>query len=238
MVVANLQPARSAVAQGRPSVGIEDHRVTVAVRVERPTERRVVASTLLVIDMTGVIPLPPQNASTGRSSLLGAEHPGRLGDLENVARRDVVEEPVGDEASGDALHGDGQVVVRLRGARHRVGPQLLGPVDVDPERAELAGRVAEGLRSGRRGRRARTSWRRAVSLHDLLDPQLVVAVMAEDGVVPSRSRRRQVFAGGRPGDRLRLEVLVEPGQSRSAGRCRCACSRRRACRPARSASRR
>ncbi len=129
-------------------------------------------------------PATPAQTDHPTVGLLRAEDAGRLGELEHVTLRDMVEEPIGDEAAGHPLDGDGQVAVRLRGTRHGVRAQVLPAVDVHPERAELPGPVAErrlqplgyveheGARVTRFG-------------NDRPDAQRVVAVLAQDWVVVS-----------------------------------------------------
>ena len=125
---------------------------------------------------------PTAQAHHRALGLPGAEDPGRLGHRNGVAFREPVEEPVGHQPAGHPLHGDGEVGVRLGCARHGVRPELLVAVDVNPERAELARPIAESL--GQLGGDVQHEGRGIVRLgDDLLDPQRVVAVVAQHGVV-------------------------------------------------------
>ena len=100
---------------------------------------------LRTIDITGVIPLPPQKATTGRSPSRGQNTPAGLVTSRTSPSATCVVEPVRHQAARHPLHGDGQVGVGLGRARHRVAAQHLVVAQVHAERAELAGPVGEGL---------------------------------------------------------------------------------------------
>ena len=92
----------------------------------------------LAIDSTGVMPLPPQKAMTGRRSSSPRQNAPEGGDVSTRSPTDdVVVEPVGDRAPRYPLDGDGQVGVGVGGARHRVAAEQLVAADPHPERAEL-----------------------------------------------------------------------------------------------------
>jgi hypothetical protein len=61
------------------------------------------------------------------------EHPGGAGGLDLVAGRQRVVHPVGDQAVGDPLDRDLELVVDAGGRAHRVAAELGLAVDVDPE---------------------------------------------------------------------------------------------------------
>ena len=69
-------------------------------------------SALLITEITGVIPLPPENATIGVLRGRQREHARRPGEGEHVALGDLVEHPVRHAAAGHALH-------RQRRARRR-----------------------------------------------------------------------------------------------------------------------
>ena len=82
--------------------------------------RVVVASALLMIEITGVMPLPPANATIGTSRSCSTNSPvGRITSIVG-ARRERVVHPVRHAAAGDALHGGGERIAGVGRARHRV----------------------------------------------------------------------------------------------------------------------
>ena len=131
------------------------------------------------MDITGVMPLPPQKLMIGRSSGRTTEGTRGPGDLEDVALGDVVVEPVGDDAARHPLDRDGQVVVGLGGTRHGVAAGVLDLSDVDPERAELTRpvpeRVPEVVRHVQNERAGVLGL-----LHQPLHPQVMEAVAAQN----------------------------------------------------------
>ena len=119
--------------------------------------RVVVASALLMIEITGVMPLPPANATIGTSVVAQHEEPRRAHHLDGVARRERVVHPVRHPPAGDALHRRREAVAHVRRARHRVAAHDGLAVDRRPERAELSRGVAKRLVERRAGCRGRTT---------------------------------------------------------------------------------
>ena len=68
------------------------------------TDRLVVASALLMIEITGVMPLPPAKATIGDVVVVQHEQAGRAHDLDRGARRERVVHPVRHATAGNALH--------------------------------------------------------------------------------------------------------------------------------------
>ena len=216
---------------------VEDHRTAVPVGVEEPDRafrrrQHVLGDRHHRRDATAAA-----EADQWACRLSRAEDARRFGELNGVARREVVEEPVGDQAARHPLDGDGQFVVGRRRTGHGVRPQLFVAVDVHAEGAELPGPVAKGLgrvlgdvedegagvvglarrpgrsgASGTRGRAGRGSW----------------SLTAVAGRPTGASATPRTWSRGTGRSR----------PARSGGRSRCACSPRRACRPDRSACRR
>ena len=143
-VVANLEPA-GVLGPAAPRAAawkMTDSRSRLA--YSRRTDRAEVASTLLAIESTGVIPLPPQKATIGRPPSRTQKLPD--GGLTSTRSPSVTwsTSQLETEATRHPLDGEGQVTVGLRGARHRVATGVLDLPQVDPERAELPGPVREG----------------------------------------------------------------------------------------------
>ena len=86
----------------------EDHRPLVAVGVEEHDPAGAPASAVRVIDMIGVMPLPPAKSSRSASSEAGREDAAGRQHPHGVARVEVVADPVGGVAVGRALDRDGQ----------------------------------------------------------------------------------------------------------------------------------
>ena len=148
----------------------------LAVRVHEQDRARRGASALLMIEITGVMPLPPANATIGTSRVVQHEEPGRAHHVDRRARRERVVHPVRHAAAGHALHRRGERVAGVGRARHRVAAHDRLAVDRRPERAELPGRVRERRARAPAGSRARTT-----------------------GCRRSRRRRRPPRAGGTRG---------------------------------------
>ena len=114
------EPVAERRAQPLELVG-EDHRVGAAVRVhEQDRTRVVVASALLMIEITGVMPLPPANATIGTSRSCSTKSPvGRITSIV-APGASVVVHPVRHAAARHALHRRGERVAGVGRARHRV----------------------------------------------------------------------------------------------------------------------
>jgi hypothetical protein len=82
-------------------------------------------SAVLISEIMGVMPLPPAKAV-------------RRHDRQPVAGLEVIAGPVGEEAAGDALDGDLELVVGGRGAQRIVATHFL-PVDDRHDGEMLAG---------------------------------------------------------------------------------------------------
>ena len=231
-VVPHLQPARVLGAQGGEG-GVEDHRIAVAVGVEKPNRPLRRRQHVLGDRHHRRDAAAPAEANDGSFRLLGAEDTRRLRELDGVALRQVVEKPVGDEPARHALDRDGQLAVRRGRTRHGVRAQLLVTVDVHPEGAELPGSVAEGL--GEVFGHVEDEGAGVVGLgNDPGDPERVIAVVPEDGVVVAHGTAgRPTAASATP--RTWSRGTGRSRRVRSGGRSRCACTPRRACPPDRSA---
>ena len=220
--------------EGRERV-VEDH------RMRGPGWRRgagpaaaVVASTCLVIDITGVMPLPPQKPSTGRSDSWGQKTPaGFVSSIASPAER-LSRNQLETRPPATRLTVTVSVAVRRRGAGHGVRAQLLVAVDRAPGRCRTARAVAEGLRQLLGD--VEDEGAGVVGLaDDPGDPERVVAVLPQDRV-RGRSRRSAEWpTGASATPPTWSRGTGRSRRARSGGRSRCACSPRRACRPARSA---
>ena len=104
-----------------------------------------VANALLITEITGVIPLPPENATIGVLRGTSVKTPAGRVEREDMALGDLVEHPVRDPPPGHALHGRDELRIGVRRARHRVAPHQVFVTEADAERAELPGLVGKGL---------------------------------------------------------------------------------------------
>ena len=169
----------------------------------RLTGREEVASTLLVIDSTGVIPLPAQKAMIGPTPSRTQKLPD--GGLTSTTRAGdkTVDQPVGDGSARHPLDGEGEVAVGVRGARHRVAPGDRNLPQRHPERAELAGPVGEGLSEVLRHLEHEGPCLLGL-VHHLGDRKGVIPVPPDDGLAPGQAGRpRTVWMG--PG---RMEAMI------------------------------
>ena len=191
-MVVDLQAIRVAglpIAEGAP----EDNGIRATVGVEDPDRSwRRHQGSLHDRHDGGHTAAAAERHHRGMAVVTQAEHARRFGELDGVAGRHLVEEPVGYQTARDPLDRDREVIVGLRSARHRVGPELLVAGDMDPEGAELSRLVPEQVRQviGDVEHEGAGVLR---LLHDLLDPHGVIAVSAKNVlVVGLRGRRARV----------------------------------------------
>ena len=109
-----------------------------------------------MIEMTGVMPLPPAKATIGASVVAEHEQPGRAHHVDGVARLRACRSSSSTSARrGRASPSCVKRLAHVGRARHRVAADDRLAVDGGPERAELPGGVGERrleLRAGSRGR--------------------------------------------------------------------------------------
>ena len=104
----------------------EDDRVRVPVGVQEATDRSdVAASTLLAMEITGVMPLPPQKAMIGRPPSRDAERARRPVTSTRSPSETWSMSQLETTPSAHALDGDDQVAVGLGSTRHRVAAGVL-----------------------------------------------------------------------------------------------------------------